>query len=115
MFFRFKKKSSRFVHLTNIAVNKENKEYIFNDSINSELGNKWSLKAYKKYCEKMAIDFDYIFANIKDIVIKTILSVYDKLLDGDEVKNNHKNFYHSNYYNLFGFDLILDDELKIYL
>ena len=48
-------------------------------------------------------------------MIKTILSVYDKLLDGDEVKNNHKNFYHSNYYNLFGFDLILDDELKIYL
>ena len=42
-------------------------------------------------------------------------SVYDKLLDGDEVKNNHKNFYHRNYHNLFGFDLILDDELKVYL
>ena len=110
-----KKLSSRFVHLTNTAVNKENEEYIFNDSINSELGNKWSLKAYKKYCEKMTIDFNSIFANIKDIVIKTILSVYDKLLDGDEVKNNHKNFYHRNYHNLFGFDLILDDELKVYL
>ena len=109
------KLNSNFVHLTNTAVNKRNREYIYNDSINSELGNKWSLKAYKKYCEKMGIDFDLIFSNIKDIAIKTILSIYYSLLDGDEVRNSHKNFYHRNYHNLFGFDIILDDDLRAYL
>ena len=109
------KLNSKYIHLTNTAVNKGNKEYIFNDSINSELGNKWSLKAYQKYCEKIGIDFESIFSNIKDIAIKTILSVYDRLTKGDEVKYNHKNFYHRNYHNLFGFDLILDDDLKVYL
>ena len=109
------KLNSKYIHLTNTAVNKGNKEYIFNDSINSELGNKWSLKAYQKYCKKMGIDYDSIFSNIKDIAIKVILSIYDRLLKGDEVNYEHKNFYHRNYHNLFGFDLILDDDFKVYL
>ena len=107
--------NSRYVHLTNTAVNKANKEYIFNDSIDSEKGNKWSLKTYQKYCEKMGIDFDEIFDNIKDAAIKTILSIYDRFLNDEDMKKNHKNFYHRNYHNLFGFDFILDDKLKIYL
>ena len=109
------KLNSKYIHLTNTAVNKGSKEYIFNDSINSELGNKWSLKAYQKYCEKMGIDFDSIFSSIKDIAIKTILSIYERLTKGDEVYYEHKNFYHRNYHNLFGFDLILDDDFKVYL
>ena len=63
----------------------------------------------------MGIDFDSIFSNIKDIAVKVILSVYEKLHKGDEVKYNHKNFYHRNYHNLFGFDFILDDKFKVYL
>ena len=109
------KLNTRYIHLTNTAVNKENNDYIFNDSINSEKGNKWSLYAYKNYCQKMGIDFDTIFANIKDIVIKVVLSIYDILYKGGEVKFGHKNFYHRNYHNLFGFDLILDDKFKVYL
>ena len=109
------KLTSRYIHLTNTVVNKANKEYIFNDSIDSELGNKWSLKAYQKYCEKMGIDFEMIFDGIKDIAIKTILSINDKLNKGEEVKYTHKNFYHRNYHNLFGFDFILDDDFNVYL
>ena len=107
--------NSQYIHLTNTVVNKGNKDYIFNDSINSEKGNKWSLQAYRYYCKKMGIDFDSIFSNIKDIAVKVILSVYEKLHKGDEVKYNHKNFYHRNYHNLFGFDFILDDKFKVYL
>ena len=109
------KLNSKFIHLTNTVVNKENKDYIFNDSINSQLGNKWSLKAYQNYCEKMGIDFNSIFDKIKDTAVKVILSINDKLTTGSETKYNHKNFYHRNYHNLFGFDLILDDKFNVYL
>ena len=63
----------------------------------------------------MGIDFEMIFSSIKDIAIKTILSINDGLNKGDEVKYKHKNFYHRNYHNLFGFDFIIDDDFKVYL
>ena len=107
--------NSKFIHLTNTVVNKENRDYIFNDSIDSEKGNKWSLKAYQKYCEKMGIDFNSIFEKIKDTTVKVMLSIYTRLLKGSEIPYGHKNFYHRNYHNLFGFDYILDDELNVYL
>ena len=66
------------------------------------MGNKWSLKAYQKYWEKLGLDFNSIFFNIKDIVIKTILSIYGRLLKGDEA------YYHQKIF-------ILDDDFKAYL
>ena len=37
--------------------------------------SKWSLKMLKDEYEKMGIDYEEVYANIKDVCIKTLMSV----------------------------------------
>jgi len=77
----------RFVHLTNYSVNKRNVEgYVKNndkakdDSMiedGGEGGNssKWNLLQLKTQFEKMGLDFKSTKNKIKDVIIKTLISV----------------------------------------
>ena len=59
------------MHLTNVDVNKYNKNYIHpNDSnSNNENANMWNLLMYKKYLkEKHNFEWDDIRIKIKDII-----------------------------------------------
>lgn len=72
--------SKRFVHLTNFSVNKKANNYVPNknqtlseqDLYNS---SKWCLKQLRKEYERLGINYDEVFERIKDVIIKTCLSV----------------------------------------
>ena len=53
---------SKFMHLTNYAVNKINKNFVMNnDLLEDFVGSKWSLNALKKYFENIVKFFIFIF------------------------------------------------------
>ena len=104
--------SELYRHLTNISLNKKNKEAFINPTnADTEEGSKWSLKVYEKFCEENGIDYKYIRGQIADIAVKTILSVHDKFLSRiQSVGDKDRNYFH-----LFGFDFIVDENFKVYL
>jgi D-alanine-D-alanine ligase-like ATP-grasp enzyme len=60
---------------------------------------------------KLGIDYDEVFTKIKDLIIKTILSV-DPIIANNmsrATKNRHLCF------ELYGFDVILDSDLRPWL
>lgn len=81
----------RFIHLTNYSVNKKAEQYVKNvntDAIackdSTETGqatdsqavaSKLSFVQLREEYKKMGVDFNEVFARIKDVILKTIISV----------------------------------------
>ena len=71
------KLTDKFIHLTNYSINKNSSAYEKNEDESKEEGNKWSLHTYKKHFEENGLNFNEIWNKIKDIMIKSIISVTD--------------------------------------
>uniref|UniRef100_A0A0X3P9D3 Tubulin polyglutamylase TTLL4 n=1 Tax=Schistocephalus solidus TaxID=70667 RepID=A0A0X3P9D3_SCHSO len=102
---------NRFIHLTNYSVNRLNVEYIVNNSEESCKGHKWSLKALWSYLRSQGIDTDKVWADIKDVVVKTCLAT-ESLLKAAVDTYCVSTF---SVQELFGFDIFLDENLKPWL
>ena len=102
-----------FIHLTNTSINKKNPKYKRVDDLNDENGNDWSLATLKKHIKNInKIDFDKeILPKIKDIIIKIFITAFDKALKSMESKHIRNNAI----YQLYGIDIILDDNIKPWL
>lgn len=100
--------NNKFMHLANTDINKFNKKYVYPKHANDESANIWSLATYKKYLNKNNIDWNSILNKIKDIIIKTIISAYVKLVNG-LIKNNLND---RSFYNLLGFDILITDKFE---
>lgn len=104
--------TNRYMHLTNFSVNKHSKKFVSNtDSEQDNIGHKWSLGALRRWCAEQGIDDTPIFNQIKDIVIKTLISVESNVVSAVKMLVPHRN----NCYELFGFDVLVDDKLKCWL
>uniref|UniRef100_A0A8C2W7B2 Tubulin polyglutamylase TTLL4 n=1 Tax=Chinchilla lanigera TaxID=34839 RepID=A0A8C2W7B2_CHILA len=99
---------NKFMHLTNYSVNKMNAEYQANADEMACQGHKWALKALWKYLNQKGIRSSTIWKQIKDIVVKTIIS------SEPYVTNLLKMYVRRPYccHELFGFDIFLDENLK---
>lgn len=64
-----------FIHLTNYALNKENKEFKQANSIDDERGHKRSITSLWNKLQSQGKDIVVIQDEIKDLIIKTILSI----------------------------------------
>lgn len=100
-----------FIHLTNYALNKENSNFKQASSINDESGHKRSVTSLLNKLRNNKKDVDSIWADIKDIIVKTMLSIQRELshsyrLNQPADLENHMAF------ELLGFDIILDSNLK---
>ncbi|BHF66778.1 Tubulin polyglutamylase ttll4 [Sparganum proliferum] len=102
---------NRFIHLTNYSVNRLNVEYVVNNSEESCKGHKWSLKALWSYLRSQGIDTDKVWADIKDVVVKTCLAT-ESLLKAAVDTYCVSTF---SVQELFGFDIFLDENLKPWL
>lgn len=104
-------KTSKLAHLTNYSLNKFNKKYESNPFIDTESGSKWSLLGLKQYFESNKMDWEKVDKIMKDIVIKTIISAESTLRSAMETNLPTKD----SCFQLFGFDILLDDTLQPWL
>ncbi|XP_035743508.1 uncharacterized protein LOC118451242 [Vespa mandarinia] len=101
----------RFMHLTNYSINKYSSDYTENDTVDSCKGHKWSLKCLWNHLEKQAVNTGNIIERIHDMIVKTIVSA-------ESCVNNFSRVYAGSWYNcyeLFGIDVLLDENLKPWL
>lgn len=104
--------NNNFVHLTNYSINKNNQNFDFQVSAQNETtGSKWSLSALRKYFNENNIDYDKLFVQIKDIVVKSVISIADKSVEATDKLTKHNNCL----FELYGFDVLLDSNLRPWL
>ena len=102
--------NNKFIHLTNYSINKNNTKFSSSNSPYS--GHRWSLNTLWNYfSEKLGIDWKPVWENMKDICVKTILCGHVHMRNEAAVKI--KSDY--NCYKIFGFDILLDSNLKPWL
>jgi len=94
------------IHLTNSKINKENTEsYGSKEDLHN--GFLWTLTMLKNLFEKEGLHWASIWANVEDVVLKTILLGYkDCLRDCEDLGSSY------NCFKLLGFDVMLDENLK---
>ncbi|PAV77631.1 hypothetical protein WR25_25482 [Diploscapter pachys] len=101
-----------FVHLTNYSINKNNKQFIRNESMATEdLGHKWTLGAFLRYMEREGKDPKLLMLRIEDVIIKSLLSVQGKIASICRTALP----YPGTNFELFGFDILVDENLKPWL
>ena len=101
--FDMSKLNNRFSHLTNTTINKTGPQYSAEkESIG--FGCKWTLSQLRVYLQKLNIDDRMLWHSITTIVILTLLSQVQDIPDDT-----------SNCFEMFGFDILVDENLKPWL
>ena len=94
---------NKYMHLTNSLLNKHNKKYISPNGTKDINANKWNIQMYKTFLKKYNIEWDELREKIKDIIIKSFISVYQYLINEIEVNNlNDQSFYE-----ILGYDILI--------
>eukprot|EP00742_Colponemidia_sp_Colp-10_P009226 GILJ01010045.1.p1 GENE.GILJ01010045.1~~GILJ01010045.1.p1 ORF type:complete len:1156 (-),score=172.77 GILJ01010045.1:144-3611(-) len=103
---------NRFMHLTNYSVNKHSADFVQNEDASvDDRGNKWSLAALRRWLQEEGVDDVQVFEQIQDVVIKTILSVESIVHSACQMFVPYRN----NCFELFGFDILLDNTHRPWL
>jgi len=84
---------NRFIHLTNYAINKNNRNGTIADFAEKEeaCGSKWSFKALRQVLREHNVNDERLFGRIKDIIIKTIISSEPILYNSFQTNVPHRN------------------------
>ncbi|MCQ2820950.1 MAG: tubulin--tyrosine ligase family protein [archaeon] len=102
---------NNFIHLTNYAINKQSKNWEFNDSIDQEKGLKWTIYTVMKHLRGLGIDVKSIWSKIEDILIKLFISyIKEALVEFKKFKVTSNNLFE-----LFGIDILIDQNLRPWL
>ena len=107
--YNFSNFNDKFSFITNVGFQIKSSKYKYpktEEEINDS--DLWNLSILKEYFSKNGLDYEKLYEEIKDIFIKMVFSIRKKLIENIE-KNNLKN---SNFYQLIGFDILLDNNLK---
>ena len=105
-------KNNKYMHLTNYSINKKNEHFVQNESAeNDDFGFKWSLSAFCKHLETVGINMSLLWSRIFDVLIKTLACGEHYVLQAMKKNQMHR----QNCYEVFGFDILLDSDLKPWL
>jgi len=93
-------------------LNKKNANFQENtDAMQDGQGSKWSISALRKKFKQMSIDDSKLWSKIDDIVVKTIISAENVINNATEMFCPFR----TNCFELFGFDVLIDDEMEPWL
>jgi hypothetical protein len=105
----FSEEKAKFSHLTNYSINKNNENYVQNENAaDDDSGFKWSLSALCAHFEKEGVDVRLMWAKIFDVIVKSVLAIDEQTKQELKKANIHR----ANCFELFGYDILLDANLK---
>lgn len=100
------------MHLCNYSINKYHTDYIkSNDAHEEDVGHKWTLSALLRHLKSQGCDTNMLMANIEDLIIKSIFSCAQSIISACRMFVPNGN----NCFELYGFDILIDDTLKPWL
>lgn len=98
-----------YCHLTNSSINETSDDYQVQED--EEEGSKWSFEILRKYFDENGINYDGIFRQIKDVIIKTLVAAESETNFSIKKFVRQKN----QCFELFGFDIMIDEAYKPWL
>ncbi|XP_019872064.1 tubulin monoglutamylase TTLL4 isoform X2 [Aethina tumida] len=101
----------RYRHLTNYSINKLSDQYTANEDANSCQGHKWTISKLMEYLQERGVNSSLLWKNLQQLVIKTMISAEAPIT---QLCEEHMNSLY-NCYELFGVDVLLDEDLKPWL
>ena len=102
------------IHITTSDTNLvcfDGKEYKYDTDIYDEPSNFWSYVFFERYCHRYGINYTDIMEQMKDIFIKTFISLNSDFLE----LINKKKYKDRNLFQIYGLDLMIDDNYKVKL
>jgi tubulin polyglutamylase TTLL6/13 len=97
-----------FIHLTNYAINKTNKKFVFNTSeTNMNIGHKRSLTSIFNYLKNRGVDVDEIKRKIDRLIVKTLL-VGKPMLEHMYGLSQTDNLANDHCFHILGMDVMLN-------
>lgn len=103
-----------YMHLTNYSVNKHSETYQKSSNIDS--GSKRTLKFFNDYLRRHDFDVSFIWRNIVDMIVKTLLVVHPHVLHAYRMcRPGQAPGSDSVCFEVLGFDFMLDKKLRPWL
>lgn len=99
------------MHLCNYSINKYHSDYIKASENDEDIGHKWTFSALLRHLKSQGSDTASLMQAIEDVIIKSILSCSQSIVSACRmfVPNS------SNCFELYGFDILIDNTLKPWL
>ncbi|KAI5706334.1 hypothetical protein M8J75_007078 [Diaphorina citri] len=100
------------MHLCNYSINKHHSDYIKSEDPEAEdVGHKWTLSALLRHLRSCNVDTGSLMQRIEDAVIKAVLATAPSIIAACKLFVPH----FSNCFELYGFDILIDSDLKPWL
>ncbi|XP_039758807.1 tubulin polyglutamylase TTLL13-like isoform X2 [Pararge aegeria] len=99
-----------FMHLTNYALNKHSRTYVYD----SEAGSKRKISTLNKLLLSQGVDLDRLWHSIDQVIVKTIISAWPILKHSYHACFPSHDMVHA-CFEILGFDILLDHKLHPYI